>query len=72
TTALVVPVDDPVALADAMDRLADDADLRRAMGAAGRSHVERLFDERSVWDAIAGFYSEELAATTARREEATP
>ncbi|MEJ2866421.1 glycosyltransferase [Actinomycetospora sp. OC33-EN08] len=66
TTALVVPVDDAAALARAMDRLADDADLRGALGAAGRSLVEQRFDETAVWAAIAEFYGRELAGMPRR------
>ncbi len=42
-TGLLVPCDDPIALAGAVARLAGRADLRRAMGQAGRARVERLF-----------------------------
>jgi putative colanic acid biosynthesis glycosyltransferase WcaI len=38
--ALVVPPEDPVALADAMRQLRDDADLRRRLGANGRRYAE--------------------------------
>jgi glycosyltransferase involved in cell wall biosynthesis len=46
--ALLVPVDDVDALAQAMDRLASDAPMRRAFGAAGRSIVEQEFSARRV------------------------
>ncbi|GLY85870.1 glycosyltransferase [Actinoallomurus iriomotensis] len=39
---LVVPPHDPAALACAIERLAGDPELRRAMGAAGRRAAERL------------------------------
>ncbi|WP_433802904.1 glycosyltransferase [Actinomycetospora sp. CA-084318] len=68
-TALVVPIDDPVALGRALDRLADDAALRAAMGAAARDHVTRRFDEKAVWAAVADFYDHELARTDLRRRE---
>jgi glycosyltransferase involved in cell wall biosynthesis len=45
-TGLVVPPRNPAALADAILRLLDDPDLRRAMGSAGRVRVEHLFDSR--------------------------
>ena len=67
TTALVVPVDDPLALAAALDRLADDAELRVTMGASARSAVARRFDETTVWAAIAEFYGQELGGGTRRR-----
>jgi len=42
-TGLLVPCDDPTALAGAIARLAGQVDLRRAMGQAGRARVEDLF-----------------------------
>ena len=42
-TGLLVPPNDPPALADAMMRLAQDAALRRRLGEAARSKVEREF-----------------------------
>jgi glycosyltransferase involved in cell wall biosynthesis len=44
--ALLVPPRDPVALADALERLLDDPDLRRKVAEAGRRTVERRFDMR--------------------------
>ena len=46
--AILVPADDPWALADAMERLARDPALRRRMGAAGRLRYERYFSAESV------------------------
>lgn len=46
---LSVPPGDVAALADALDRLLSDADLRRAMGQAGR----RTVAERYTWDRVA-------------------
>ena len=40
----LVPPDDPVALTDALARLAGDEPLRRRLGAAGRTKVEADFD----------------------------
>ena len=40
---LLVPAADPQALADAIVKLADDADLRLAMGKAGRQMAEQRF-----------------------------
>jgi glycosyltransferase involved in cell wall biosynthesis len=42
--ALTVPPSDPEALADAIRRLASDAELRARMGAAGRAKAEQRFD----------------------------
>ena len=47
---IAVPPGDPQRLADAVFRLAGDADLRRSLGDAGRVFVEREF-ARSVWAA---------------------
>jgi glycosyltransferase involved in cell wall biosynthesis len=43
STGLVVPVGDAGALAAAMGRLVDDAELRARLGAAARDHVARSF-----------------------------
>jgi glycosyltransferase involved in cell wall biosynthesis len=45
-TGLVVPPDDPAALADAIARLAADPALRARLGAAARALVERQHDQR--------------------------
>lgn len=42
-TGLLVPIKDPVALADAIQRLIEDQDLRLAMGRAGRELAEKVF-----------------------------
>lgn len=47
-TGLLVPHGDSAVLAAAMIRLADDADLVNSLGAAARSHAEKL-----TWDAAA-------------------
>ncbi len=60
-TGLLVPVRDAQALADAIARLAEDAALRQAMGAAGRVLAEREFDigrvariQVELYDALSG------------------
>ena len=45
-TGLLVPVDDPAALASALERLVADADERRRLAAAARRLVEQSFDRR--------------------------
>lgn len=42
-TGLLVPPDDPQALADAVERLMDDPDLARAIATRGRDEAERRF-----------------------------
>lgn len=49
-SGLLVPAHDTVALADAVIRLAQDGELRRSMGAAGRRLAEREFDIRKIVD----------------------
>jgi glycosyltransferase involved in cell wall biosynthesis len=48
TCGIVVPPDDPVAFADALQRLAADADACRRMGAAGRRLAEREFARQTL------------------------
>ena len=43
-TGVLVPSGNPVAIADAVERLARDADLRRRLGKKGRNKVMREFD----------------------------
>lgn len=53
-TGLLVPVDDPAALAAALTRLARDADLRRGLGRAGARRVRERFGlERMVEETLA-------------------
>jgi len=60
-TALLVPVDDPAALADALERLADDPGLRGRFGEAARGLVvERFSAERIGREAVA-LYEEVIA-----------
>jgi glycosyltransferase involved in cell wall biosynthesis len=70
-TGLLVPARDPVALADALQRLASSADLRRRMGAAGRAKVTADFADRVVIEQMSKAYRDVLfwlptAASTLR------
>ena len=55
--ALLVPPDDQRALADAIDRLAQDADLRRRFAAAGRRLVEEEFSNMRIGREIVALYN---------------
>jgi glycosyltransferase involved in cell wall biosynthesis len=59
--ALLVPADDAPALAEAIDRLAADAGLRRRFGAAGRAMVEAEFSEHHIGREIVALYAKLLA-----------
>lgn len=56
-TGILVPPGDPAALADALERLAGDARLRRRLGRAARAKVRREFDlhrsARRILDLVA-------------------
>jgi glycosyltransferase involved in cell wall biosynthesis len=54
--ALLVPPDDPASLADAIVRLASDADRRRRFAAQGRALVEREFSSERVGADIVALY----------------
>lgn len=58
--ALLVPPDDPPALADAIARLAQDGGLRRQFGAAGRELVETEFASARIGRAIVALYDKLL------------
>lgn len=50
---LTVPVGDPVALREAVERLTGDSDLRLSLGRNGRRATEERFNSRSMWNAVA-------------------
>lgn len=54
--ALLVPPDDPSALADAIDQLARDPDLRRRFATAGRRLVENEFSSTRISREIVALY----------------
>jgi glycosyltransferase involved in cell wall biosynthesis len=55
--ALLVPPDDPAALADAIARLAGDRELRARFGAAGRRLVEREFSSARIGAETVALYA---------------
>ena len=56
TTGLLVPPDDPQALAKALRELLTDPDRARAMGQAGRTRVEQLYTMSSMVDRLIDLY----------------
>lgn len=58
---LVVPPEDPAALAEALVSLAERPAVCAAMGQAGRAYVERHFDRRSVLERYGRLFREVLA-----------
>jgi len=60
-TGLLVPPEDPQALAEAVARLAVDRELRRRMGAAGRERVWPEYDESTMVSRLLELYSVLLA-----------
>jgi glycosyltransferase involved in cell wall biosynthesis len=61
--ALLVPPDDPDKLADAIERLAGDAELRHVFAAAGRTLVEREFSSERIGCGIVSLYRRLLSHT---------
>ncbi len=55
--ALLVRPQDPAALADAIERLAGDAELRRRFGAASRALVESEFSQQRIGREIVDLYN---------------
>jgi glycosyltransferase involved in cell wall biosynthesis len=61
-TGLLVPPDDPPALAAALERLLTDAALRRTMSLAGRARLASHFTISAMVDRTCAVYAEALAA----------
>ena len=61
TNAPLVPPDDFLALANAIDCLGQNADLRRRFGAAGRQIVAEEFSNRRVGREIVTLYNSMIA-----------
>ena len=64
-TGLVVPVDDPVALAAALRRLCLDPALRRRLGVEARQRAVRDFTQTRIWAGLVGIYRPERPAAPA-------
>jgi len=56
-TGLLVPPEQPAALAAALARLLDDPALARRLGAAGRAYVRRTFDIEAVVEQLDAIYA---------------
>jgi len=59
-TGLLVPIKDPFALADAIQKLIEDSELRKRMGEAGRALAEEAFSIEKVVDHHLQIYREVL------------
>jgi glycosyltransferase involved in cell wall biosynthesis len=71
-TGLLVPLNDPSRLAGAIEKLVDDADLRRRMGLAGRRKAEAEFDDRAVVAKTMEAYERVLTTATSSRRRRMP
>jgi glycosyltransferase involved in cell wall biosynthesis len=65
STGLLVPLNDPPALAQALDALLSDATRRRQMGHAGRLRAVKEFDQRAVFAKVLATYDRLLGARRA-------
>jgi glycosyltransferase involved in cell wall biosynthesis len=65
-TGLLVPPEDPERLAEALERLAGDGDLRRRMGSAGRERARRDFTRERYVREFASLYDELLSGSAPR------
>jgi glycosyltransferase involved in cell wall biosynthesis len=65
--AFLVPLEDAAALADAIERLALDAELRHQFGAASRALVEREFSGQHIGGELVRLYRHLLASPVGRR-----
>lgn len=71
-TGLLVPPRDPKALADALQRLIENPEQRRAMGRAGRDLAQRTFAIESIVDAHLDLYRELLPQQSEQGEGRWP
>jgi glycosyltransferase involved in cell wall biosynthesis len=67
-TGVRVPVDDPPALATALQILATDPALRRRLGAAARDRVVTQYS----WSTVAAAYAQQLTAIAVPDDTAEP
>ena len=65
-TGLLVPVKDAKALADGIERLLNDTDLRHSMGAAGRELAEKEYGIEKVVEAHLKIYQELMESCASR------
>lgn len=66
-TGLIVPPQQPAALAAALARLVGDAELRQRLGAAARAHVERHHDVAAGWRRVHAVLEAALAERVGAR-----
>jgi glycosyltransferase involved in cell wall biosynthesis len=64
-TGLVVPPRDPAALRTALERLLDDRELRRRLGASGRQRAQERFSWAAVTDAMLAAYADAIGTMAA-------
>lgn len=64
--AVIVPAGNPERLAEELATLADDAALRRELGAAARRRAVEAFDSQMAAEALAGHYRAAVGAAVAR------
>ncbi len=57
-TGLIIPPQDSDCLAEALEKLLSNTDLRQAYGKAGRQRVETEYDEDFVFERLAKYYKE--------------
>jgi rhamnosyl/mannosyltransferase len=65
-SGLVVPPNDPTALAAALDRVLNDAELRARLGAGARARAEALFSKEAMLRNTMAVYEEALARPVKR------
>lgn len=69
-TGFLVPPRDPAALAEALARLAGDAELRRRFGQAARRLAEERFSDRAIAGQVVALYRDMVAKAAEKDAEA--